>query len=486
MRRRRVRQRVSRPGELSQTALGLGLITTALVALSCGGPAASTRDSGGPATGAASSCKDHALAQPPTFQPPPAVEIPESQVTVEAGITLKRLERELSQRVPTTLDKGSRGIGSAGRLGYVVKRGPLAVALEGERLVVTTPVTVNAQVCKPIGPFCPTYGSCSPKLGTQVSVPLVVGRDYRLGESEVQIQIERSCSIAGFDATPQIRRATGRQATKLKRQIDAIVNQPPPESEALWRALHSPMPLPGGACLRAEPSTVSQSRPRLDAGVLSTRIAIAGTLTYEHPCETAPGPPATAQPLPEPQVVDELPDGIELHIPIRSSWVDVSAELTGSLNDGAASTSGAPAGGLTITGASAQGALSGQQPVVALTLQIDRCGERWLIGEPWVEPASKRIRLRHLRSPAQDVPLDESMQALASHIERHGAITIPMDLTATTETLSKMLAKHGATLPPDVELEVALEPAALDHVLLDRAGLVAIAKLRGHLRARLR
>ncbi|MBW2459856.1 MAG: DUF4403 family protein, partial [Deltaproteobacteria bacterium] len=194
--------------------LALILVTTAL-GPSCHDPATT-----GPQTPEHSTCGDLAPQEVPSFAVPPRALVPESRVTLDLGVTVERIERELSERIPTVLDKGSRGIGRAGRLGYVVRRGPFAVTLEGDRLVVSTTVTVNAQVCKPLGPFCPTYGSCSPKLLTRVSVPLVLEPDYRLGEAQVSIDIERSCSIAGFDATPQIRGTARRQADRVKRQID--------------------------------------------------------------------------------------------------------------------------------------------------------------------------------------------------------------------------------------------------------------------------
>jgi hypothetical protein len=456
-------------------------VTAALAGLACSGPAASS-----PATQATSSCENLAAGQQPEWLTPPAVEIPESRVTVEASVTLKRIERELSDRVPSTLDRGSRGIGSAGRLGYVVRRGAFAVGLEGERLVVTTPVTVNAQVCKPIGPFCPTYGSCSPKLQTRASVPLVLGPDYRLGQSEVGITIERSCSIAGFDATPKIRTAARGQARQLKRQIDGIVNQPRPEAEVLWRNLQQPLPLADQGCLRVKPRTLTQSRPSLVDGVLSTQVALTGTVSFDYPCDGSEGPAAAAQPLPKPQVVDELPGGIELNLPILQDWAAVSAELTRSLVSGTDPGAEATDPARQLTGVTALGALIEQQPLVALALHTQGCGDLWVVGEPWYDPAAKRAKLRKLRPLIEGHKLDDAMAALVTRLAEQGSLGLPLDLTATAAKLRELLDELTAKAPADVVLEVALEPPSVDQLLVAPTGIVAVAKATGHLRARLR
>jgi len=437
----------------------------------------------GPRAPADRACGDLPELAQPSFEAPPPATIPESRITLEFDVALTRIERELSDRVPAVLDKGTRGIGRAGRVGYVVRRGPFNATLMDDRLVVTTLVTVNAQVCKPLGPFCPTYGSCSPTLRTKVSVPLVWQPDYRLGEAQVSLDIERSCSIAGFDATAQIRGTARRQAARVKRQLDAIVNRPPPQAAAAWQELHRPLPLPDGRCLRVTPSAITQARPRLTAGTITLQAAVSGALAFEQPC-AAPSA-QRVPPLPEPSVVDQLPGGVDVRLGVRRDWDALSAELTESLQGGADAKDGEAAEGLTITGVRARGVAIDGERWVALALDVDGCAAQWLVGRLAPEPRGARARLQDLRSPVAGIARAGRLDVLARHVERHGVVTLPLDLEATTRTARELLKRATAQTPPGVVVDVELTPAVLAELAIDDSGLVAVAKLGGRLHVRL-
>src|SRR5688572_19661995 len=111
--------------------------------------------------------------------PAPATEAPSSQIAVAVIARPKAVAREIERQVPAILaDVRRQPVGAPGEASYRVRRGPFGVALERDRLFVTTAVVADIEVCKPFGVLCIRYGTCSPQLAAAVSIPAALGRDY--------------------------------------------------------------------------------------------------------------------------------------------------------------------------------------------------------------------------------------------------------------------------------------------------------------------
>lgn len=219
--------------------------------------------------------------------------------------------------------------------------------------------------------------------------------------------------------------------------------------------------------------------------MISTQASITGVLSLDRPCTDEPAGTTSLTPLPEPQIMDQLPRGIDLKVGLRRDWATLSAELTETLRAGG-SAAGQDSEGLTLTSVVARGVLVEKKRWVALTLQVEECGELSLIGEIVLEAKTNRATVRGLRSPVPGVPLDGPVQALASDIERRAKMTIPMDLHGATATVQQLTRRVTSLVPGDVELDLALQPPVLTSLEIDGDGLLAIAKLTGRLSARLR
>jgi hypothetical protein len=344
-------------------------------------------------------------------------------------------------------------------------------------------VSAEVEVCKPIGPFCPTYGRCSPRLLSTASVPIVLGKDYDVGRSNVSIALTKSCVIAGFDAAPEIKKLASKEAGGVQRRIDGAVPVLRPSVEAGWKQLFVPVSLGASTCLRIAPERLAQARPSLANGTLSARLAVMGRLRVEQPCE--PNAAVTPSPLPPLDVADALPDDVALQVPIRIDWTEVSAELTRSLGAKDAATSE-----LSVARATARGASHDGRAVLAidLTLEGSTCGEVRVLAEPEWDAKASRLRLARVRlAPGQ--PRRSALLANAGVeklVAERAAIALPVDVSTTPTALESLVERLTAERPQGVDVDVEVEPATISRVVIEPAGLVPIASFRGKALIRVR
>jgi hypothetical protein len=414
----------------------------------------------------------------PAFTEAPAVQAPESHIAVDVAIDTHRLGRELSRHVPVVLAQAKdQNVGAPGQATYVVRRGSFHFGVRGNDLLVETPIRAHIAVCKPIGPFCPEYGHCSPELVSTVRLPLALDRDYTLGRSRVGVSVTRGCVLQpiGVDVTPQLRDMARRQSGGIQRRIDRSVPSLRPEAEAAWQLLDLPIALGSTLCARVTPSRLVQSKPALSHDTLSTRLAVFGRLGVEEPCSEQHA--GKHRPLPPPELDDQAPSDVRLDVPIHMDWNDVSADLSRSL---------AGAGEPRITGARARGAEVDGQGVVALAVTLDGavCGNVWLVGQPWYDAQASRVRLRNVRyAPGQpDNVAERAGSALPARVEQLAQIALPIDLALGPRSLSGLVESLTKKRPEGVDVKVEVQPAEVDSVLVDPGALVPVASLRGTVR----
>jgi hypothetical protein len=398
---------------------------------------------------------------------------------VEVSAELSAIRRELERQVPVGLaGERRRPIGAPGEVTYSVGRGSMSTKLVGDRLVVGVPVAVHVEVCKPLGPFCPVYGECNPRLAAVASTPVLLGRDYEIGKSRVGIQVTRGCTIAGINATPEIEKRARGAVGIVQSKIDAAAPPIRPAVASIWELLHHPVSLGKSGCLRIHPEKTAQAHPSSEPGRIVTRLAAEGTLTVEDPC-LEPDAPVKAPPLPPLETKAEVPAGVDLRVPIVSSWSDVSAALARTLL-------GRPlvADGVKLVGVEAAGTVSGGRAVVALQGQVGGrvCGPVLWLAEPWFDARIERVRFRNLGSNAADPALD----ALARGIEERAAVPLPVDVSAGPAAIEGLIRSFGAGLPDSVRVESSLSPPGVSDVRAAASGLVAVATFTGTAAVRLR
>ncbi|MCA9645446.1 MAG: DUF4403 family protein, partial [Myxococcales bacterium] len=376
----------------------------------------------------------------PKLEAPIAWEAPESRITAELELGTALLGRELEKQVPRRLaDVRGQSIGAAGELTYRVERSGFALGLQGERLVVSTPVTANVEVCKSLGPICVTYGSCQPQMRADVSLPLVVDGQYRLGPSNVKVNVARGCVLQpiGLDQSSQVYKAARQQEAKVKSRIDGSLPKIRDDVAQVWRLLHMPVSIDNTLCLRIEPTGVAQQKPKLknDNGqqLLSTRLAVMGKVKVEDPC-TDPHKASPETPLPAPELKDELPQDVDLEVPLFIDWSSVSAQLSRGLTTAPVKSD---AGSVSIAKVEARPTSVGRKSRVALELTLSgvACGSSWFLAEVKEDAQRKVLVLSGVQALNPGVLPAALEQALASALSGRASIDLPVDLSAAPETL---------------------------------------------------
>ncbi len=406
---------------------------------------------------------------------------PESRIGLELTADVALLQQQLERQVPRRLAQvRGQDVGAAGELSYRVDRGAFHVALDGDKLRVTTPVTAVAEVCKRLGPMCVTYGGCQPQLIADVQVPLVANTDYSLAEAEVKVGVTRGCVVLGVDQTGHVARAAREQQARVKRELDSARPDVRAAVSAGWRFLHTPVSLDSQLCLRVAPSAIAQARPRLSEQAgrssLSTAFAVMGTVTVEQPCSD-PHHAGPIAPLPPLEVVKELPRGIDLQVPLQLDWSAVQAELsrglTGQVLRGDAGES--QIAKLEITPTVNHGA---PRAAVAVTLTGAVCGRAWLLADFKADEGGESVALARLTSLGE-APPGLNLAALATSLSQRGQVSVPLDLSAGANTLTSLVRRLTQDLPEEVRLDLALEPARVTQVVPAAEGLMIVVGVRG-------
>jgi len=453
-------------------SIAFGWAALAVLVTSCGPRGTAAHPPG------AALCSARLPGSEPAFAEVPAVQAPESHIAVDVAIDTHRLGRELSRHVPVVLAQArDRNVGAPGQATYVVRRGGFHFGISGNNLLVETPIHAHIAVCKPIGPFCPEYGHCSPELLSTVRLPLALDRNYTLGRSRVGVSVTRGCVLRpiGVDVTPQLRDMARQQSGGIQRRIDRSVPSLRPEAKAAWELLDLPIALGSTLCARVTPTRLVQSKPSLSHDTLSTRLAVFGRLGVEEPCSEQPADPH--RPLPPPELDDHAPSDVQLDVPIHMDWSDVSTDLGRSL---------AGPGRPRITGVRARGAEVDGQGLVALEVTLDGavCGDVWLVGQPWYDAQASRVRLRNVRfAPGQaDDVAQLAGSALPARVEQLAQIALPIDLALGPRSLSSLVENLTKKRPKGVDVKVEVQPADVDSVLVDPGALVPVASLRGSVR----
>lgn len=421
-------------------------------------------------------CDARGTVEPRWESPPPIPSSPYS-LSLEVTATAAWVKGQIAPRVPTLLAQGERDVGAPGRVTYRVQRGGFELGLNGERLVVTTPISADVSVCKPLGPFCPVYGRCHPQLVSRATVPLLLGPQYQIGESTVAASVVQGCSIVGFDVTNELASQANDEAANVKRQIDAQRPELMPGLEQAFELLSQPIAVDARSCLRVTVAQVGQRRPQFVNGTLSTGLTAQGTLSWERPCLSAKEATIKVSP---PLLHEEVP-GIEdshLGLPIRVAWSEVGPELAQALSQ----EQGAPK----IPQITVVGALLDGTPRAVVQIRAEgACSDLRLVTEPWYSASDNAVHFRPLRAVdgAASGLSEGQIAAISKRLEDQGRWVLPVHPEHAKQMALAMFSQLGQSQLPGLNLDVGLVPMP-GRVFLDGTGLVALVGLEGRVAAR--
>lgn len=429
-------------------------------------PAPASAPSGAATAAPPERCASRLDEAPPSFTAAPPLAPPRSRLVASAALPTKWLAAQIARQAPTTLASAKRkDVGAPGEVSYVVSRGDFSFALEGERLWVRTPVGAQAEICKPIGPLCPVYGSCAPRLGAGVGVPLMI--DALDEGARVSLQVYEGCSIVGFDATSRIEAQAKQQLAGVKARIDRSIPSAEERAELFGR-LAEPWPLGGDGCLRMRPERIVQAPPALGEA-LTLRFALEGTAELAG-CEASP--PNAAPPRIERGAVD---DESEVALPVAWPWAAIERAIGDALDDEE------------LRVESLQGMADG--PAVVLRLRLDGpiCGPLWLASPVTIE--GEALTFAAPRALSTGAIAGEALARVQARLE---AVRLPLPPAAATSRaelmrLEDLLVERLRELPEDLGLAARLEgaPAAFE-AEVDAEGIRLVARRRFRLVADLR
>jgi hypothetical protein len=416
------------------------------------------------------------FAAEPAATPGPGSREHTSQIVAHVAMKLGPLKKELEASVPGRIaDERGRSIGVGGHVNVTADRGPFALTVEGDALVVRTDVTVRADACA--RGRC--YASCDPVVQATATVPLRLLPTYRFAPSKVTATFSRGCQIrvlggiVRVDVTPMLEAQIRPQLRRIEQEIDRKLPPVRPQAERLWQELSETRPLPLGGCVVLDPRAVAQGPVSGTAEVLRIRFG----LTAAPELRTRCGEPPRARPLP-PLTQDRAlpPDGdIELGLvtPIAA------------LASGAENAPPFDVGGARARVARATAAPAGAGARLDLGLRGEACGDaaaRVLVA--WADDGAT-LRLASVEAEPGDrerlVAAGLEPGALSRGLESNVRIEPPL----APEALKELLPTLASGLSdPRAEVSVVIKDVAPSTAAVRGGDLVAWARLRGRIEIR--
>lgn len=394
------------------------------------------------------------------------VELPLSSVSVTGEVTKQQVLNQLAMQIPDTLaHENRRPIGTPGEVTYTVTRGSMDSTLRDGTFAVTTLAKAEIEVCKPLGPFCVTYGRCQPVLATTVALPLSLTDDYAWKPLSTSVRAERGCQIAGFDVTPRLTSLAKQNLDGIERRIARSLPPIKPWATRVWELAHNPLFLNASECLRATPKRFVQAPARETQSGYKLALGVDLTLELTTDCERDESP-APLEPLATQSALNPRP-GFLLAQSIDTKTV--SAQLTESAG-------GAFGSGESIRSIVAHTSSTGQANELLLEVTLDgvTCGTTWLRVElgPAESDAMKPTRVEFV---AEHPP--EAFADLPGALRNKGLVRAPFAFEKVSERLNQLLESALSFADENMLLTARVGAPSLRAPQIAPKGVRAIAAL---------
>lgn len=428
-------------------------------------------------------CEQRLPGAPLAAEVPPDPQPLRSRVLVEARIEIAAALAELERSLPRRLaERRDVELGDPGRLSFTIDRGPFSLALSGDELSIDVDLRGQAEVCKPVPLLgCVGYASCSPGGHARASLQLLLGEDYRLLPSRVQIPVTRPCTLSalGIDMTAEVQAQANRQADEIHGRIDGTLPELGETVTALWRSLATTVPLGASSCARISPQEVLQTGPRLGEKYLSVGLGVEGEIAVLAPCLPSPAP----SPLPSLRTARDAAPGVDLRIPLRTSWPEVGLALTRAL------ALAEPQAGDEVFHVTEATAAPGPEGKVRLgfTLAGRSCGQVSFDTTPEARPDGLFFT-RLTPAPGESERLRAAgsrldLVALGGAVESRLRLPLPAEVSGMHRRIegltARLLGGEGDGGPLRYRLAVKLLPARVEGAQVTREGLAALVAVAG-------
>ncbi|MEM1033084.1 MAG: DUF4403 family protein [Myxococcota bacterium] len=353
--------------------------------------------------------------------PAPPFVAPRSTLVVVAQAPVDGLVRLADARLPRTLDAATRRpVGAAGELSYRVTRGRPSVRIREEELIVDVPISAAVEICKPLGPLCPTYGRCQPQLSSRTVLNLRPGADWILPPPSLAVTVGSGCTVAGIDATARVVEAAATGKRRAQAEVNAALKQLPSLVDRGVAWLSRPRQLGASAgCWRLRPTEVNLRLPTTTEGTLTVGATLAGTVGPAA-CDdqeiAVPRPPLALR-------EDQGPDEGALRWARVLPFVDLKRQLDAADVDGVATVHAVRPHGMKVA--------------MDVTFDGATCGRTWIVATP-----RRRGAILELASDMPEVTFTVPIDAAPAPTTELDALEdLPgLSVTAAWRTLDPELA----------------------------------------------
>lgn len=433
-----------------ERARRLDLVVVGLVVVAGGGLTAwwlsrDPKPSPAPASSATtSSPRQCATTIASTWVPPeaaPPFEAPRSNLVVEAQVPLVALTEVVDAKLPKVLDGAQRKpIGAPGEITYQVTRGKPVLSVKKGALLVDLPIMASVEICKPLGPICPTYGRCQPTVSSRTTLPLEPTADWKLKGAAVAVSVQTGCSVAGLDATAEVKKAAETGRRRAQGQIATALKRGEAELKKQVARLARPIALTADTCVRVAPDAV-RYQPVVEVdGHLRLAAAVEGRLSRVA-CDAAPAEAPALPPLSRAELGEPA-----LRLVTTIAYDDLRAALHEHRPEGVAAVHAVRA--------------HGNDLAVEVTLEGQTCGRTWVVMK--LEGKKGRLVLA-ASSPVPELAAPWTLDPLPS-LERLNAIDgvkarqdlseVPPQWVVTDDGVAVVRTRTG-------RVTLVLDPAAL-------------------------
>jgi hypothetical protein len=411
-------------------------------------------------------------------------------VIVSVESPFASVAKELEAGVPKRVaEEHGRDIGIAGSLDVVVDRGAFTLSLEGETLVVRTPLIAEARACAS-GKGC--YATCRPEAVAETRVSLRLRPDFTFAPPHVSVTLRRGCrvsmlgGIVSIDVTPMLEERIRERVPQVERMVASKLPDVRKEVRRLYEELETPRPLPlGKGCATFSPGVLAQGPIAPASAGLALRFALElrPELRFGSPCaETGARrePPVVPPLVSEPNMSEEDTLLVAQVVPLAraaENLVGLGFESgAGRVKLDAADLRGLPWTASSVAGVSARVRLTGEA-----------CGEADVLGElgyspdatgvAWVAPIAATGEKERFAASGLDV------ERLVSAVKASEPYRLPF----THERLAALVAQAPELFSdPRAETQVVMGSSGPVGIAVRGADVRATSKMRGHALIRVR
>ncbi len=399
--------------------------------------------------------------------PPVAIELPPSELVLGAALEKKQLLDLLAEHIPATLaHEKRRPIGSPGEVTYTVTRGAMDARVNDGALEVTTLANAQIEVCKPLGPFCVTYGRCRPVLATTVSMPALLTPDYSWQHPTSRVEATRGCSIAGFDVTSRLVSIARSNLSTIRSRVEHALPDVRPWAARLWELSRLPVFLDKDHCLRITPRQLLQSPPEEAEGELRVRLGAELDLEVATDCAEK----GSEIPLAPLATRERLPAESTLWLSQSISVKSAASQLTRAL-------SGAFGTGQKVSDVEVIPARLDGRNALMLGVGLDGsvCGTAWLAASLDAAPGGA-VHLANVEF--LNAPIPKALEALPAHLTSKARLEPDLGFDAVGSRLLQLF-EALAVFPDDrVQLNLRMQAPLRTLPTIDDTGLTLSAEAR--------